>query len=1000
MMRLRPTIKLSSVSFPCFVIIIMSFLVWFCPLPLEATYPLPDPLPQQLDDALDMVRGGRVYQLNFPESRTRKRMREIYLGVDSDGNNDPLEEAKFDILEEGLNLAVDFRTKEETVLIASTEELTAAQIIAWEALESILQGQLLVGNGNFLKALRVAFPGAGGGEKPGGDDTIPVGCPGPESGGEYLGSNTIDLFYAKLHFFQGIAASINYMNRDKDLNLLDNQGVLRATDLFYTQSFPQYTIFLDPAFATDTNTSGMIDIQTAGYLLGNTIDRYGKSVVSIGDRLWRAAYFDKNRAPGGSREAERPEMLEAAMAEMQRGIHSQYMAVLPLAATLNDGSQGGYNEYQLCRLDQVRISAATSASFIDRIRRGEIPKLNTLDFDASENNINNKIGYVKQKYDIAKNFYDQAEEAIWKVKESEAAAIDDAQNLKFQFTDEITAATGLSPGTENQDPYYGLTTEAGRKAYREDLNTRIATALDSSTPFDDTVFTHSGELGRVILQMRRAFADIESARNRIDTIPQQIRIEELRVDAINGVILGTEDKVAACRLAQGIAESVSVTAYAETSCSWSSCPEVKAGVAVTVNPGAVASAMFQNEAGRAEAISKVEINNIESEATIRNLLLQQNQYIIDMKSAALQGQLAIADLNSTLSSIDRLIENHIYYRESNESKWYYDPALIFEQEEEELKYENALRELVRELYKLSQLLAARWSEPFENPYLTATGQSVSLGAGSFDDFTQAESVFNVYDVDQARLYYAALEAWHYELQNERKGGEKERSEIISLRQDIFGLTDVKWDTDTSSFVEDPSLKEDNVRRFRSLLLSHAREAPSDFQLRIEFPLTYNQISKRAVGTTQWPVINASRQDWNIRMTMMSAEILGENVAPGAATNKFGIDLYQYGKIEIPTYHPRQTSVYPNFLTYNLPLYYPDPEIMSISPFQYSLDAGVNNQSGSEIDITNRLPSPFCSKYVLLIFRSAGELNIQNIEDIMLNITWVGGKLPDFEWKIL
>jgi len=984
---------MKKTSFLSLFLIVMTCLIWISPVPLWGTSSM-DP---QLIDAENRVRSGRVYQLNFPKSRTRKRMREIYLGVDSDGNNDPAEECKFDILEQGGNLAVDFRTTEESVLKASLEELEKAQRIAWEALESILQGQLLTGNGNFLKALRVAFPGAGGGEKPGGDDTIPVGCPGPSSGGEYLGSNTIDLFYARLHFFQGMTAAVNYMNRNVDLNPYDDQGILRATDFLNTPAFPQYTVFLDPAFADDKNTSGVVDIQTAGYLLGNLIDRYGKSVVAIGDRLWRAAYFDKNRAPGGSRADERPEMLEAAMAEMQRGIHSQYMAVLPLAATLNDGYQGGYNEYQLCRLDQVRVSAASSAGFIDRIRRGEIPKLGSLDLHSSTDNINNQISLVNSLYKTADQAYVKAQDAIWKVKESEAAAIVDAQNLRFEFTDTITAATGLSPGTETKDPYYGLTTEAGRKVYREDLNARIETALDPNTPLDDPIFTTSGELGKGVLQMRRAFADIESAKNRIDTIPQQIRIEELRVGAINGVIMGTEDKISACRLGQGIAESVSVTAYAEASCSWSSCPEVKAGVAVTMNPGAIASAFFQNEAGRFKAISEVKINNIEADATIRNLLLQQSQYIIDMKSAAAQGQLAIADLNSTLSRIDRLVENHIYYQESNQGKWYYDPALIFEQEREEIQYENARKEYVRELYKLSQLLAARWSEPFENPYLNKEGGAVTLGSGIYDDFTQAESVFNVYSVDQAENYYMALQSWDNTLRAERLGGQSDITDVISLRQDVLGLTDVVWDPGTSRFILDPALEEDNVRRFRALLLSYARKKPSPFWLRLEFPLTYNQISKSATGPTQWPVVNAARSDWNIRMKEMSADILGDNVAPGSSTDRFRIDLYQYGKIEIPRYHPRQTSVYPNFLTYNLPLYYPDPEEQSISPFQYTLQAGINGQSGDPIAVANREPTPFCSKYVLLIFRSAGELNIQNMEDIVFNIKWRSGIPPVFNW---
>lgn len=939
-----------------------------------------------LDQAAGLLREGRNYLVGFPRTKTRNELRRLYLGVDTNG--EPTEVAgKFVPLQNAIQKAVDIRTDPTRAPFATGDQKKLAQLIAWESLEALLQGQLLAGNGNFLKGLRVGgFPTAvGDGEKPGGETTLPAGCPSPVTGGEYRGAPITDLCYARLHFFRGILAALDFLADDAE-------GAIRAIDL-RNRALPQYTLFntspdlYDTAFPTNSSS------QTTGYLLGNTLDRYGKAVVAIGDRLWRAAYFDRQRAPGGSRAGERAEMLDAAMREMQQGVHAQFLAALPLAATLEEGELG----YEKCRVDQVRVTAATAGTFIDRIRRGEIPKLNDLALASSTTEVQAQMRLVERLKEEAGKKYSLAQTAIWRRKESEIAAIADAQQLRFQFADDLRTATGIDVGGEAEAPFFGLTTQEGRAAFRRDLLDRIDSMSRASA--GSSLLADGSDLGKAYLVLRRAFAEIRSAQNRIDGIPQRIRIEEERVGAQNGVMLGTQDKVSAYQLAIGKANSVSVAISAGIQCQGLECGP-SFSVTSTYNPGAISSAQLQNQSSYAQTIQQIDIANINAEATIRNLLMEQHQYVLDLESAAAQGQYAVADLNALLARIERLIENHIYVQTSNQSKWYYDPALVFEHEQSEIDYQYALEAYVRELYILSQLLAVRWSEPYENPFLDANGNVLALDR-LYDDFTQAESIFNVYKASEVDNFLLALITWDTALRRQRRGGEAEIEANVSIRQDIFGFSDVTYNTNRLRFerLKDPEV-ELNKRRFRALLLSNAQPQSSRYRLRLEFPLTYNQLSRRFVGPdgTRQPVILASRDDWNIRVQELSARIIGTNVAQ-SASQSLRVDLVQYGKIEIPRYHPRTSSVYPSFQTFNLPLYYPDPEEASISAFKFALAAGINGAAGVPSPFVAQVePTPYCDRYVLLIERTANPpVNLENIEDIEITLRCRSSVPPSFGW---
>lgn len=935
----------------------------------------------QVAAARDQLFNGRAYLVGFPQTKTRNALRTAYLGLDDQGL--PVAgQAKLPRLRDAIAISLGVRNDP----LAPLETYERAQLVAWESMEAMLNGQLIAGNAALLNGLRVAFPTAtGDGERPLGDSDLPIDAPVDAAGREYTGANVKDLVYARHYFLDGVTDVLDFIANDPE-------GTIRAVEPL-NAPFTQYTSF-NTMELPDANFTGVQSIQTAGYLLGNTLDRYGKAVIGIGDRLWRAAYFDRLRAPGGSKAGERQEMLDTAVSELQRGAHAQFLAALPLAASLPEGELG----YEKCRLDQTRVTAATAAALIEKIRRGEAPKLTDFSLTSSTDDIRQQLGLVAQLKATAATRYGQAETALWRRKDSENQLIEEARQLRFGFTEQLRAAVGINPGTENQSPYFGLRTAVGRENFKRDLADRIRAML--AAPASSPMLTDGTELGQTILSLRRASADVDSARNRAQAIPQQIAIEDQRNNRANEIIFGGQQKVAAINIALGILNSVSVSV--NTGVSYTPPVQVtfSAGVTVNINPNAVPAALLQNEISRAQAIQTAQLNDVNSEATIKNLLLQLNQHVFDLRTAGIQAQSAGAAVQALLARVDRLVENHIYYQESNLAKWYSDPAVIFEQERAELDYKDALDEYVRELYVLSQKLAVRWSEAYENPYLRSDGTAETLGSAVYDGFTQPESIFAAIRATEGDAFLDALRTWDLRLRSARLGGQADIQSRISLRQDIFGFSDVVYNADRQRFETNPdaAARELNRRRFRALLLRNQPPADSRYWLRMEFPITYGQLSRRTLGTlaSQPALILVSRSDWNVRITELSARVLGQNVAQDAFNN-MRIDLFQYGKIEIPKYHPRQAGTYPNFLTFNLPLYYPDPEEASTGAFKFSLNAGINGAAGQPNAFVAQVePTPFCDRWVLLIEKQANPpINLQNIEDIELTVKSRSNVPPPF-----
>jgi hypothetical protein len=487
----------------------------------------------------------------------------------------------------------------------------------------------------------------------------------------------------------------------------------------------------------------------------------------------------------------------------------------------------------------------------------------------------------------------------------------------------------------------------------------------------------------------RVFSDIDAAKVQIDSIPQQIQIEQDRNSEVNSTIVlaGIEKK--AVDVAESIVEAT--------------VPKVIVGFpgGAEYDPGSLLIGTLNSLKDLISINEETTVNNINSRATIRNLLLQQRELAAKMPSLVAQAQLAIADMNALYARLLRLVDDHVFFQNNTANLWYYDPSVVFEQGQAEIRYQSQLQDATIQLYLLSQKLNSRWSEPYQNPPKDADGVArAALGTvGQYDDFTEPESAFTIADNFMAKNFYGALQAWDLRLRAQRPFPAGNPSTTFSVRQDLLGLSDFTWDTNLLTYVTDPVKRDKNTALFRAYLLNAQKiNAPKD-SFELELGINYFSPKKSTVTGTGFSayLIPRSNNDWNQRLTSVSAHVTGANVT-AATTVPFTI--YQFGKSYVEGFFDKDDAAHVD----NLPLYYRDPRSLAANvgwegKQQFRVDAAVGGASPAAVNVGDRAMSPFCDRYLLTIETSllSVPVNLQNINDIELTFTWSVGQPVNYTW---
>lgn len=386
--------------------------------------------------------------------------------------------------------------------------------------------------------------------------------------------------------------------------------------------------------------------------------------------------------------------------------------------------------------------------------------------------------------------------------------------------------------------------------------------------------------------------------------------------------------------------------------------------------------------------------------------------ISELSAVSLNADIAAAELRSLFAKARRLVEDHAFYQGITDTLWYRDPSLAFKLEKAEEEYGSLMREYRIELYKLARMLEAAWTERFQNPVKKASGVVAALNNGSFDGFTEAESVFAATNHSHGAAFFQALKAWDLKLRESDYRGPASRvlwdansfaGQPISLRRDVYKFIDYRYDFDANTYVTDEALRRQSVQQFRALLLDKANRDEANrgglSRLRLDFPLTYGQARVILGQANIVPIVQQSRpgggldQFWNHRVSEIGVKIVGKNVFAAGATVPVSFELF--GNVDRIGFFPDSLLATSRAVeSFPVPLYQRDPDKRLVGEPFFGTGIGIPAAIGSTAVPMNEVTGwpLFCDNIVLRI-GAQGTMRLENIEDIELYLKMEVGSPP-------
>ncbi|HKX60398.1 MAG TPA: hypothetical protein VJS65_01120 [Verrucomicrobiae bacterium] len=953
-----------------------------------------------LDDAFAGVVTGRSYLKDYPALKTRNQLVDDFIGANGHTPNRPA-------LMQAVDRAVMIRRQElpeaPTFPAGQAPRSVQAKVIAWEALESLLTGYMFAGNRDLLAATRIAYPGSNLAND---SRQLPA-----EESMAFAGTSQKQISYARLYFLQGIKDVLAYVAEDPS-------GALRAGGSTFP-TIPHYVVFDDeqgeilpfPRF-DDPNFGGPSTqdrepSQSVAYLYGSNMDRLGLAAVSYADQLWRSAYSGPT---SGSRrpDAEKAAMLQRAADVLRENIHAEFLSALPMAAQLSDGANGSVNEFQQSKIDQARVTVTSALRLREQILAGEKPTQTALVSAWDTTSIEQQIGRCRDAEDAARTKWggDASPPAdgsvAFELERTEQAQSLNAEreiSLRNSMESQLFEITGIDPSI-----YGGLRTAEDRAFYLADVRNKFDTLLNERNANAPGLLDGS-TMSVQALRLIQAIKEAEVASARIQSFALKMNTELERNFDVNATLVINSVTFSAIELALG-------AAYAAPQISVCACG-MASGVTTHYSPGAIPAAMQAALRILRVATETVVINSVNSDALIKNLLIDQQVAIEELGVTELNSSIAGAELRSLFARANRLVEDHIFFQGMTDTLWYRDPSLAFKLEKAEEEYQGLLQEYRIELYKLARMLEAQWTERFQNPVKQANGSSVQpLNNGSFDEFTEAESVFGVVNHVRGRAFFNALKAWDLKLREPLFRGPYNSTlwdansfsgQPISLRRDIFKLIDYRYDFAGNRYEVDAGLTRQTIQQFRALLLDLAtRDSVNEgglSRLRIDFPLTYNQARVILGQQSPVPIVQQNRpggtfdQFWNHRVKEIGVKIVGKNVFAAGSTVPISFELF--GNVDRIGFFPDSLFTFSRTISsFQVPLYQRDPDRRLIGEPFFGTGIGIPAAIGSTPVTMNQVNGwpLFCDRIVLR-FGSQGSLRIENIEDIELHLKMEVGSPP-------
>lgn len=444
-----------------------------------------------------------------------------------------------------------------------------------------------------------------------------------------------------------------------------------------------------------------------------------------------------------------------------------------------------------------------------------------------------------------------------------------------------------------------------------------------------------GLLGQNYWELRAAAEGVSLARHRVDAIPQQIQIEQERAERVIGVITATGEQINAYQLAIGMAQAfrqvtVVSTVYSEEyymGAEASAVASSKLSGKVGVNPVACiagscdvtleqslearlettlgtrlsrthlnttdtiydASALqvsgFEQLITAQETLRDAEIEGANSDAVIKQLLLDQAAALIDL-------EIALNQLNQVIAEQNLLVAQYHQAMEQRQSSW------------EAIKFDSPLTKPYTRLFRDAAALSSIST-------LDQATQAAYLAAKAYEYLTMnpvpyMDELYRVRNADNLRVFLDKLSADYAALPREQFS---KRTYRLSLAEDLLGLTDENLNPDGA--LAPAQVADERARLFREFLEANRYRANGEDKIAYVFGTTLDH-PKFLRGVFNNRIARISNDDpgcasgcrglWlNLVTDQQAGEFRGD--LPQIRLSHGGSATYRNGSLREVTYRP-------------------------------------------------------------------------------------------------
>jgi hypothetical protein len=871
-----------------------------------------------------------------------------------------------------------WRARDGFAAFAEQTESQEARAYLAETVNELLCGHLTDGNYLLIEALKARYPFLAS------SSTEPERPPGDtwalKANGS-LDAEVQDIDKALIQFGIGIKAVARLLDRpDIVRDRYSGLGILRSScyDIDAYANFPNFARlkdgFRNPDAGYQSSDPKTTPVQVEFYQLTAITERRAQALFEKGNK-----YFQVSGQKTGS---DRAEQRRKAKETLKVGHHSSYL----LAAAL--GSLQSSEDYEANKGTRINVFADQMREFYRNLEDPSFQPFGKTDqfIPPTDKPVS---FYIADALSAAQEAITSEQDYRNQLRENNNHAAELAEFVvrTDEYLDQLGRLTGFTDA-EITDDYRQLRTVDQQRAFRKELENRVGQLLARPYEPGSVPSVNLGDFGVQILNVLDAQYRIQQAFNTLQHIPARIQIEQDRSSSVIRIIYDATRKMNATEIALAYASSYNVSASSTVSLP----PSFT--VSVGFNPLAALVGILQMTRNNIQANQQAGIEGANSVATVRNILLDMDNAVIDLDRAKVLFDQENTKLKLLFADVNKMIEDYseCVGLQKGATQLRLDNPEYRRWLNDSFKRADARRqEAAIKLYQLGRALEFWWTEAYANPVVVGAGQQgVALDRYNSVNFPDLLSVFSITTANQLGDFYLLLKEWDDVLRAKRTVNHQySNTRSYSLRDDVLFKDLAQAGVSLTR----------RIRDFRDYICANAYYGPGSTPatrpgFRLDFPISLESLD--------------ARQDWNIRVGYRTDY---GGLKPGVQVrfeadamfngyqNDVQVDLTYFGVVSTTTYFNDPMLAKPSVIKWNLPA--PD------SPFAENRDALAATFPASINGLTRvdkvYLSQNLCGKPIaatnwrLTLDPSRGansEVDISKVRDVILVITECTGKPVD------